>query len=107
VLVKLREESRQQLHQRQLFEKNWLVAKGHWFSLVDTRACDQARACYNALEEEMLFSVHQSMLIAQQGERHLLHPGSAVAFMRQHRCLVREHRFVLVEDACDGIVNSL
>jgi len=49
-----------QLHQGQHFEKDWLVAKGRRFSLVETRARDQARI-YKALAEETLLNV-QSML---------------------------------------------
>ena len=91
-----------QLHQGQLFEKDWLVAKGHWFSLVETRSCDQART-YKALEEETLFNV-QSMLKVK-GIRFIQ------AVPRRSRASTaawyENNRFVLAEDVYDSLVNSL
>jgi len=91
-----------QLHQGQHFEKGWLVAKGHWFLLVETRTRDQARI-YKALAEETLFNV-QSMLKVKG-----IHFLQGVP--RRSRATTgawyENNRFVLPVETYDRLVNSL
>jgi hypothetical protein len=50
--------AKDELHKRQLFEKGWTVARGHWFSLK--RVLPNSRI-YCALEKQTLFNM-QSMI---------------------------------------------